>query len=66
MAVHPAVRQREESAVPLGGDAVAIGDLGPVRIALALAGLFEGQTPESSSRRRATSPHATQGGSTGR
>ena len=42
----PSIRTRAEFAAILGGDPTEIGALGLERIALALAGLFEGLTPE--------------------
>jgi phosphoserine phosphatase len=47
VAADPTVGEREEFAALLGGDAAAIGEVGLVRIALALASLFEGLTPEA-------------------
>lgn len=46
VAAAPSLGEREEFAALLGGDPTAIGEIGLVRIALALAGLFEGRTPE--------------------
>ncbi|MDY7102320.1 MAG: HAD family hydrolase [Actinomycetota bacterium] len=42
----PEIAERPELAALLGGDPEEIAGVGLVRIALALAGLFEGQTPE--------------------
>jgi phosphoglycolate phosphatase-like HAD superfamily hydrolase len=46
VAADPTTAEREEFAALLGGDSAAIHELGLARIALALASLFEGQTPE--------------------
>lgn len=46
VAADPALGERVEFAVLLGGDRTAIGEIGLQRLAQALAGLFEGQTPE--------------------
>lgn len=46
VAADPALGEREEFAALLGGDPAAIGEIGLARIALALAGFFEGRTPE--------------------
>lgn len=47
VAEDPAVGERPEFAALLGGDRAAIGAFGLERIALALASLFEGLTPEA-------------------
>ena len=46
VAEDPALAERDEFAALLGGDPAAIEALGLPRIAAALAGLFEGQTPQ--------------------
>ena len=59
----PSVGERPELAAVLSGDSQAVADIGMVRIALALAGLFEGLTPEEFSARvaafMATATHPT-------
>src|SRR6478735_1024609 len=42
----PSLRDRPEFAAVLSGDAAAIADVGLARVAVALAGLFDGQTPD--------------------
>jgi hypothetical protein len=46
VAQDPSIGERDEFAALLSGDQVAVARIGLERIALALAGLFEGMTPE--------------------
>ncbi|MEX1106107.1 MAG: HAD family hydrolase, partial [Ilumatobacteraceae bacterium] len=45
-AADPALADRAEYAAVLGGDSAAIGELGLARVAMALAELFDGMTPD--------------------